>query len=139
MLKLRMIAAIAAIALMAGPASAIVGIGSNGPDRMAGTRRADKLYGRNGPDVIHGRGGDDFLSGGHGPDSLYGGPGADVLWTGKGGSGGRDAAYGGPGNDRLHNYGSGHTQGLTVGGAGFDRCDVNRGEATRGCEVVRYR
>ncbi len=71
------LAVIAAIALTAAPATAIVGIGSNGADRMAGTARTDRLYGRGGADTLYGMAGDDYLNGGRGHDELHGGAGFD--------------------------------------------------------------
>lgn len=78
--------------------------GSEGRDRLRGTKRADVIDGLGGRDVISGRGGRDVLCGDEGDDLLKGGPGKDTLRGGRGndvlvGGGGADTLKGGAGHD----------------------------------------
>jgi uncharacterized delta-60 repeat protein len=70
-------------------------VGSAGPDRLKGTRRADVIAGLGGNDRISGLAGNDILCGGGGKDTLRGGGGKDRLLGGPG----RDACNGGGGRD----------------------------------------
>ena len=63
-------------------------VGSDGKDKLNGTRRADVIVGNGGRDVLRGRGGRDRLCGGKGRDRLIGGGALDRL-------------LGGPGRDLL--------------------------------------
>jgi Ca2+-binding RTX toxin-like protein len=87
--------------------------------------------------LIRALAGDDVVHAGTGPDIVRGGPGNDRLWTGKGGPG--DQVFGGPGNDRIHNWGSGESPGLLVGGPGHDVCVGDPHDTFRGCEVIKFR
>ena len=80
--------------------------GSEGPDRLRGTRGADvicglggddRIDGRGGADVVYGDAGDDRVAAGSGDDTAYGGDGNDRL----DGDGGDDVLAGGPGADRM--------------------------------------
>jgi Protein of unknown function (DUF3131)/Putative glucoamylase/RTX calcium-binding nonapeptide repeat (4 copies) len=80
--------------------------GTEGDDRLSGSRRDDVICGLGGNDVVQAGGGDDAVfgdagddrvEGGDGDDTLYGGDGADGL----GGDGGDDVLSGGPGADSL--------------------------------------
>jgi Ca2+-binding RTX toxin-like protein len=81
-------------------------VGTNGPDRLVGTRRRDVICGLGGADVLVGRVGDDLV---------VGGPGADYLLPGTG----RDRVVGGPGNDFV--VARDGRADMIFGGLGFDR------------------
>jgi DNA-binding beta-propeller fold protein YncE len=72
-------------------------VGTAGPDRLRGTRKADVMAGLAGRDRISGLRGNDVLCGGPGKDRIKGGAGNDRLL----GQGGADSLLGGPGKDRL--------------------------------------
>jgi hypothetical protein len=69
--------------------------GTEGDDRLRGTRGDDVICGLEGDDVIDGRGGDDALFGDAGNDRIDGGDGDDNLY----GSEGDDRLDGGRGDD----------------------------------------
>jgi Ca2+-binding RTX toxin-like protein len=80
--------------------------GTEGDDRLGGTRRDDVICGLGGNDVVRagdgddavfGDAGDDRVAGGDGDDTLYGDDGADRLR----GDRGDDVLSGGPGADSL--------------------------------------
>jgi hypothetical protein len=80
--------------------------GTNGKNKIKGTKKRDvisagrgkdKIRGRKGNDLICGGGGKDRISGGRGKDKVYGQNGRDTL---RGGAG-RDKLAGGRGKDRL--------------------------------------
>jgi hypothetical protein len=78
--------------------------GTNGPDKLKGTKGADVIFAGDGNDRINGRGGADRICGGSGKDKLSGGGGDDRLAGNKGkdhlsGGKGDDALGGGPGTD----------------------------------------
>ena len=81
-------------------------VGTNGPDRLVGTRHRDVLCGLGGADVIVGGRGDDVLSGGPGNDYLRPGAGRDRILCGPGDDfvaardGRADLVVGGDGHDR---------------------------------------
>ncbi len=78
-------------------------VGTDGNDKLRGTKDSDVLGGRDGNDDLSGRAGDDFLFGGNGNDKMKGGRGDDLL----DGGGGNDRYKGGDGNDTFvfHDYG----------------------------------
>jgi hypothetical protein len=53
--------------------------GTDGPDRLVGTRLADTIHGRGGNDRLEGRGGRDLLHGGAGRDTILAQAGADRI------------------------------------------------------------
>jgi Ca2+-binding RTX toxin-like protein len=80
------LAAILAVALIAGGSAVLAGSGveaagtaTNGPDILIGTAQADTIDGLAGDDTIKGAGGGDLLTGGPGFDLIYGGTGADLI------------------------------------------------------------
>jgi hypothetical protein len=80
--------------------------GTDGADRLTGTRRDDVICGLGGADVIRGGGGDDVVYGDAGADRLVGGDGDDTLYGDDGadrlrGDEGRDVLAGGPDADAL--------------------------------------
>jgi putative glucoamylase/uncharacterized protein DUF3131/hemolysin type calcium-binding protein len=77
--------------------------GTNGSDRLRGTRHDDVICGRGGNDVIDARDGDDTVFGDAGDDRIDGGDGDDTL-------------YGGDGDDRAD------------GGRGFDVVSLGPGD-----------
>ena len=58
--------------------------GTDGRDRLTGTRNDDEIFGDAGNDKLIGRKGDDLLVGGEGHDRLNGGRGDDMLFGGDG-------------------------------------------------------
>jgi VCBS repeat-containing protein len=93
-------------------------LGSNGNDKMTGSRADDTIDAGNGDDTVYGRSGNDVLYGGNGNDALFGEAGADKLYGGNG----NDSLYGGYGNDLLD---GGNGEDELWGGAGND--SVNGG------------
>lgn len=89
-------------------------IGTNGKNRLKGTKRADVIVALGGNDSIDGRGGNDLICAGGGDDKVAGGDGKDRLY----GQSGKDSLKGGPGNDSLD------------GGAGNDRLSGQSGKDT---------
>jgi CSLREA domain-containing protein len=136
-----------------GPACAIVRVGTNRRDLMAGSPRGDDLRGRGGNDEINGYGGDDCLDGGEGDDFLNGSFGSDVLKGGSGadignggpsddlvlGGSGNDGFGGGEGDDVVDGQGGNDFltgnlgEDLLIGGSGNDRIDAYDGDP----DVVR--
>jgi uncharacterized delta-60 repeat protein len=78
-------------------------IGTNGPDKLKGTKKRDVIAGLGGKDTIKGLGGNDLICGGKGKDKLLGGPGNDKLL----GQQGKDFLKGGPGKKDKLNGGAG--------------------------------
>ncbi|NHA70104.1 peptidoglycan DD-metalloendopeptidase family protein [Phycicoccus flavus] len=83
------VAALAAMTLGTGIASAATLSGTGGNDTIHGTAGADtikgfggadNLYGGDGADVIEGGNGPDHVVGGNGPDDVNGGPGVDEIY-----------------------------------------------------------
>jgi Ca2+-binding RTX toxin-like protein len=137
-------------------------VGTNGPDRLAGTALADVLLGLRGNDrlaaedpgymgdTLEGGEGADLLIGDFQRDTLKGGPGADVLRGGPSG----DLLVGGPGRDVIN--GQGGLDVIEARDGTRDRlsCGTNRDNTrperdtvyadrldrvSRDCEVVRRR
>jgi hemolysin type calcium-binding protein len=107
-------AALTAIAVLAGAASAAVITGTARGDRLTGTPRADAIDGRAGKDMLFGLAGGDFLQGGPGRDTVDAGPGEDRI-----------AAHGDGTRDRIRC------------GAGRDIVAAERADAVGAdCEVV---
>jgi hypothetical protein len=81
-------------------------VGTDGADRLRGSRRDDVICGLGGDDRVSGGGGDDVVFGDAGNDSIEGDDGDDTLYGGEGadrldGDSGDDVLSGGPGLDRL--------------------------------------
>jgi Ca2+-binding RTX toxin-like protein len=79
-------------------------IGTDGPDRFAGTAAADVISALGGNDTVSALGANDVVCGGAGKDTLNGGKGKDTLLGQRGkdrlkGGGGKDLCKGGKGND----------------------------------------
>lgn len=115
-------------------------VGGDGTDLLAGGPGADVLRGGSGEDDLNGEDGDDTLLGGTGSDLLNGGPGADKLL----GDQGDDTLRGGPGPDSLLGAAGLDTilaidgEADTVScGEGSDTANVDRQDATQGCERLR--
>jgi Ca2+-binding RTX toxin-like protein len=96
--------------------------GTGGDDDLTGTPGDDRICGKGGDDSIKGLAGDDELLGGPGADTVIGGPGVDTL-LGAGGADVLRANDGEPGD-------------VVKGGPGRDRCVVDAGDITKGCEKV---
>jgi Putative glucoamylase/Protein of unknown function (DUF3131)/RTX calcium-binding nonapeptide repeat (4 copies) len=80
--------------------------GTEGSDRLRGSRRDDVICGLGGNDRIDGRDGDDAVFGDAGNDSIEGDDGDDTLYGGEGfdrleGDDGDDVLSGGPGLDSM--------------------------------------
>jgi uncharacterized delta-60 repeat protein len=72
-------------------------VGTQGKDRIKGTRKVDVIVALGGNDVVKGLGGNDVVCAGDGKDRVSGGPGKDRLYGEKG----KDRLVGGTGKDRL--------------------------------------
>jgi uncharacterized delta-60 repeat protein len=72
-------------------------VGTNGRDKLKGTRKRDVISAGKGKDKVKGLKGNDIICGGKGRDKLIGGPGKDKLL----GQQGNDKLLGGPGKDKL--------------------------------------
>lgn len=72
-------------------------VGTNGPDKLTGSRFADVISTLGGNDTVKGGGGKDVICGGPGKDKLLGQAGNDKLI----GQGGKDTLVGGKGKDKL--------------------------------------
>jgi Ca2+-binding RTX toxin-like protein len=97
--------------------------GGRGNDVIHGGGGDDRISGASGDDIIYGEDGDDYLSGGRGNDRLYGGLGNDKLM----GSRGDDLLDGGEGDDSLY---GGRGDDALSGGAGDDYLSGDRGNDT---------
>jgi subtilisin family serine protease len=97
--------------------------GTNGNDRIRGTKKADNLWGGGGDDRLNGADGSDGLMGESGRDWLEGRAGNDYLVGGKGadwllGGMGADTLVGNSGQDTLQ---GGEGENWLMGGRGRDR------------------
>jgi Ca2+-binding RTX toxin-like protein len=103
--------------------------GSQGPDRLVGTKSADTLKGFAGDDTLIGGRGRDTLIGGKGNDKLRGGPGRDTYNM-------RDGVQlAAPGNDRIDARDGGNDE--INCGAGDDIAVVDATEdGVYDCEMV---
>lgn len=104
-------------------------VGTDGVDRLFGTKEDDQLIGLDGNDVIRGFRGDDQIEAGDGNDRAYGGRGDDEIAGEEGndklfGDKGDDAIEGGEGHDRLYG-GAGEDE--LLGENGNDRLDGGKG------------
>ena len=90
-------------------------IGTEGADRLVGTRRRDVIVSLSGDDWIDGGRGSDVICAGGGRDSVVGGYGGDWI----DGGGGDDHIAAAEGNDAWVNGGPGDD--LVLGGPGSDR------------------
>lgn len=96
--------------------------GSEGNDRILGTKASDTINGRGGDDEIYGDAGNDYLNDQEGKNLIYGGAGDDVFTYAHG------ELFGEDGNDRfvilINNSVSGI---LASGGNGDDLFEVSQG------------
>jgi uncharacterized delta-60 repeat protein len=95
-------------------------VGSDGADRLKGTRRADVIVALAGNDRIKAGAGKDTVCAGAGKDRVAGGPGKDRVVGGPG----NDRLDGGPGNDRLAGQGGKDT---LLGRTGNDKLNGGAG------------
>jgi uncharacterized delta-60 repeat protein len=72
-------------------------VGTNGKNKLKGTKRADVIVALGGNDTISSLGGNDVVCGGNGNDKISTGSGNDKVSGGNG----KDKESGGPGNDKL--------------------------------------
>jgi hypothetical protein len=89
--------------------------GTNGKDKLKGTKKRDVISAGRGKDKVVGKKGNDLICGGKGKDRLAGGRGKDKLY----GGGGNDTLLGGRGADKLR--GGGGKKDKLIGGPGRDR------------------
>jgi len=87
-------------------------VGTNGKDKLKGTKHRDVITAGGGKDTVKGMRGNDVICGGKGNDKLLGGPGNDKLRGGNGndkllGQAGRDQLKGGLGRKDKLNGGAG--------------------------------
>ena len=94
--------------------------GSETGDLIIGSFFGDKINANGGDDLVFGLFGDDTINGGNGEDYLFGGFGHDVIAGNKG----NDQMFGGFGDDMLV-WNNGDGSDLMVGGAGYDKVQVN--------------
>src|SRR5262249_59927035 len=78
-------------------------VGTNGRDRLTGTRHADVIVALGGNDTVKGGAGDDVICAGDGNDHVSGGAGNDKIY----GQNGRDTLTRGHGDDTASG-GAGH-------------------------------
>ncbi|MCZ7589119.1 MAG: ABC transporter substrate-binding protein [Gaiella sp.] len=117
-------------------------LGSARSETLRGTDGEDRLYGLGGNDRLLGFKGNDLLDGGAGNDNLAGGAGDDALIGAAGndrldGGAGDDSLVAGPGNDSIR--GGPGLDDFNCGAGRDTALDVQAGERTEGCEVVRRR
>jgi len=89
-------------------------VGTNGKDKLKGTKGRDVISAGGGDDTVRGLKGSDRVCGGNGKDKIAGGPGRDKLRSGAG----NDTLLGVPGQDKLEG-GAGKNDRLN-GGPGKD-------------------
>jgi hypothetical protein len=124
--------------LSGGPGSDAVSYGGAGPVTVTLNGRADDGHAGEGDNVrgdvedIFGSDGGDRLTGSAKANTIDGGAGADVI----DGRDGADHVYGGDGNDIVAAR-DGTVDWIDCG-PGRDRATVDRGDRTRGCELVDY-
>jgi len=122
--------------------------GTDGADRLVGTREGDLIVGGAGDDVVHAGGGqnivygewgDDTILAGSYVDTVYGGSGNDVIRTGAG----EDFIFPGPGRDVVaagrgpdHVIANDGERDVIDCGSGDDRARVDRLDVVRNCEHV---
>ncbi|HEV3001706.1 MAG TPA: hypothetical protein VGW75_13275 [Solirubrobacteraceae bacterium] len=97
---------VVAVELSAPPPPRGPGLGSPGPDALAGGPVGDMLLGFDGDDEVSGQDGHDCVSGGDGDDRLSGGRSGDAIFGELGadrvrGDAGCDRIYGGAGDDVI--------------------------------------
>lgn len=102
--------------------------GTQGRDVICAGRGNHTIRGLKGNDTIYGGSGNDTIHGGAGNDRILGGTGADKLY----GQTGVDRLYGQGGNDFL-NVRDKKPRDVANGGAGKDRCAVDRGDRKVSC------
>src|SRR5688572_2466541 len=122
-----------AIALVAaGTAVALEITGTDGPDRIIGSRTADTINALAGPDRIFAHAGNDTVGAGDGGDRVFAGAGSDTVDAGLGddrvfAGRGDDSVDAGPGFDRVRGRAGNDT---ISGGEGFDVLRAGRGQDT---------
>lgn len=105
--------------------------GTNGPDRIVGTKEMDSLYGLGGADRLFGMEQPDQLYGGGGNDQVHGNRGGDYIEGGEG----LDILLGELGNDNIvasdgrHDY-------VNCGVGNYDRASVDKSDTVVDCEFV---
>jgi hypothetical protein len=99
--------------------------GTNGKDVLKGTAGANALCGYAGRDRQIGKAGN---------DAFFGGPGKDLIKAGPG----DDTVVGSKGNDVLRAIDGLDGNDTVYGGPGADTCFIDTGDATKGCEDIRF-
>jgi len=124
------------------------GCGTDGPDRIVGTKQGDLIIAGAGDDVIHagdgqnvvyGQWGNDTILTGSYVDTVYGGGGNDVIRTGAG----EDTIFPGPGRDVVdagrgpdHVIANDGERDVVDCGPGDDRARADPHDVVRNCEHV---
>jgi hypothetical protein len=99
-------------------------VGTSGRDIKTGNNSGQKFCLLPGNDYAHGKGGNDIIKAGGGDDTSIGGKGLDKI-------------QGGGGNDQLFSVDE-RGGDKVVGGTGVDRCYVDLGDQTFGCNKVFF-
>lgn len=113
--------------------------GTEGNDRLVGTKRADVICAKGGNDSIRAKGGNDIVKGGKGNDRVKGAAGDDKLKGGAGrdelrGVSGEDVLLGGAGDDLID---GGPSADVIDGGAGLNTCVIDElDEVLGGCDLI---
>lgn len=117
--------------------------GTNGPDRITGTKGNDVIAGLGGDDIINAAGGNDVICGGSGKDGINAGGGDDYADGGSGddslrGDTGNDTLFGGAGADMV--LGDDGDDVLSGGAGSPDSCQGGAGTDSlapdHGCEKI---
>jgi hypothetical protein len=133
---------------LGGPLGGICFEGTDGPDKVVGSKRGDLVISGSGDDTIRAGDGQNVIQSQWGNDDIETGSGVDTVWAGDGNDlvrtgGGRDWILPGPGRDHVF-AGAGPDiviandgeQDVIDCGPGDDRARVDRFDVTLNCEHV---
>jgi Ca2+-binding RTX toxin-like protein len=126
----------------------LCGCGTDGPDRIIGSKVGDLLIGGAGDDVIHAGDGQNYVYGQWGNDTILTGSYYDTVWGGGGNDvirtgAGEDTIYPGPGRDVVdagrgpdHVIANDGERDVIDCGPGDDEARVDKIDVVRNCEHV---